>query len=55
VNKEVQVVEKLDQFPVPDLNPKNESSKKQNAGIAKHQITKSHTTPINMNCSKVLQ
>jgi hypothetical protein len=29
--------------------------KKQNEGIAKHQITKSHTTPISMNYSKILQ
>jgi hypothetical protein len=27
VDKEVQVVDKLAQFPVPDVNPKNESSK----------------------------
>jgi hypothetical protein len=46
--------EKLVQFPVLELNPKMRV-KKQNVGIAKHKITKSHTTPINMNYSKVLQ
>jgi hypothetical protein len=35
--------------------PKKWKFKKQNASFVKHQITKSHTTPINMNCSKVLQ
>jgi len=34
--------------------PKNKKFNKQNAGIAKHQITKLHITSINMNCSKVL-
>jgi hypothetical protein len=35
--------------------PKKWKFKKQNAGIAKHQITKSHTILINMNCYKLLQ